>query len=226
MIPRFDRTPAGIITSYKLALVGCISDRIADMNTQSEYLLRFLNKSKQLKYLRVFGIPASVPYVAHLDVLLYYICKAERFIDPNAQQYRDNIMETRFGRALHGAEYMARVIKCRQKEIDLDVNLGIGANIARKKFDIEYAKRLNHNGGDGVVAIDTNATSQKSKKNKIELSTHYPPTLDLNSEEYLYPSREEMGYALTTELMERANSFLLKQFRAGLLGKVSLESLQ
>lgn len=133
MVPRFDRSPAGIALSYKLALVRCISDTIADPRSQCEQLLHLLNSKKQHAYAQYYEVPLSTP-LTDLQLLLFYIIRKEKLETQTSSQWRERLMKSRFGRILPIDQFQTLVLKSRQREQVNNIHLGALLNrYARKK---------------------------------------------------------------------------------------------
>jgi ribosome biogenesis GTPase A len=140
MVPRFDRSPAGINTSYKLALVQCISDVIADPKVQCEHLLKILNDaptSEQI-YRRYYEIPLFAK-ITNLQILSHFILKKEEIEVQSTQQWRDSSMKIQFGKVLSTKDYQGLIHRSRLREKELNVHMGAILN------RYEAVKKINVN---------------------------------------------------------------------------------
>eukprot|EP00461_Guttulinopsis_vulgaris_P002898 UN02899 len=124
MVPRFDRSQAGIHTSYKLALVQCISEIVADPRTQCEHLLKILNEQPEKHYVNYYNIPLQTP-IHDLALLMPFIARKEEVQPQSITQWREKCTKSNvFGRPLKESEYKSVIYKSRMKEKKANINLG------------------------------------------------------------------------------------------------------
>ncbi len=99
MIPRFDRSPAGINASLKIALTGSIADHIAGIDTMVQYLLTQLNKREMYKYVNLFKLPGGKPTNC-IATLAFAVSRSQKWSDSHGEEFRREMEMTTYGRAL------------------------------------------------------------------------------------------------------------------------------